>query len=123
MHRWLGLSLLGVCVGTALVAAGPLRPEKKTELPLPAFQQTMVSLPFRGGEQALVIASGSGSSPIALYVFDSHGNCLAKDDLIEPAASSSDDIAAEWYPPETSRYTIELRNVGYNRNKVQLATR
>jgi hypothetical protein len=113
----LGLSLYATCG-----AGAPLAPEEKVTLQLPGFRQTARFVAFRAGERALVLGSGNGQSPLALYVYDPDGNCVAKDDIIEPRASS-DDVAVELYPPATARYTIEIRNVGFGTSVVQLIAR
>ena len=48
-------------------------PEQKTTLSLPAWQQTSRFQVFHAG-RAVVIASGNGQSPLALYVYDPDGN-------------------------------------------------
>lgn len=118
----IGLGILGLCACAALGVGGPVTPEESVKLQLPPFRQTARYITFRGGERALVIASGNGQSPLALYVYDPDGNCVARDDVID-ARSPSDDVAVEWYPPETARYTVELRNVGSGTNTVQLVCR
>jgi hypothetical protein len=106
----------------AFTSGGPLSPEEKTNLALQAWQQTSRFIPYRAGERALVITSGNGLSPLAIYVYDPDGNCVAKDDAVA-ARGSSDDLAVEWLPPEEGRYTIELRNFGYRTNRFDMITR
>lgn len=76
---------------------------------------------FKKNERALAIASGAGHSCMGLYVFDSHGNCLAKDDLSAPA--TADDLIVAWYPAEEGRYSVDVRNAGFEANKYQIALR
>jgi hypothetical protein len=76
---------------------------------------------FKKNERALVIASGIGASCMGLYVFDSQGNCLAKDDLSAPA--TADDLIVEWYPTEPGRYCVDLRNAGFENNQYQIILR
>lgn len=111
-----GVSLLMLGAAVALCA-----PEQKMTLQLAAWTQTSRFQVFPAG-RAVVIASGNGQSPLALYVYDPEGNCVARDDVVEPR-SSSDDVAAEWFPPEMGRYTVELRNLGYRTNQIDVVAR
>ncbi len=122
MTRWLGLGLLALGVLATFGLGAPSGRVEKREIPLGAFRQTSMVVPYRGGEPALVIASGNGRSPLALYIYDKHGNCVARDDLVDPR-SSSDDLAVEWIPSEDARYTVELRNVGTLTNTVSVVLR
>ena len=119
MNRWLGLSALLLCA--ALVSGAPIPPIEPQAFDMPGFGQKVVTATFQGGERSVVIASGNGRSPLALYVYDADGNCVAKDDLA-PAATL-DDVAVDWFPPTTGRYTVEMRNPGASANKVQMAIR
>jgi hypothetical protein len=76
---------------------------------------------FKGGERACVIITGDGSSYLGLYVYDSDGNCIARDDRGNHA--TRDDAAVEWYPPRTGRYTIEVKNLGRNADPYAIAVR
>jgi hypothetical protein len=122
MRGWRILGLLILAGGAGVAVSGPVEPDEKATLPLPAFHQTARFISFLPAQRALVIASGNGQSPLALYVFDPDGNCVAHDDLIDPR-TYSDDLAVEWYPPALGRYTIELRNAGYGNSNVQFIAR
>jgi hypothetical protein len=122
MRRWSALGLLALAACATFGSGAPLAPEEKASFNLSAWSQTARFLAFRAGERALVIATGNGRSPLTLYIFDPDGNCVAKDDVVE-MRGSSDDVAVEWFPPETARYTVELHNVGFRANRVEMITR
>ena len=52
------------------------------------------------------------SSVKGLYVFDAHGNCVARDD--EVTTRTVDDTAVEWVPAPTGTYTITVKALGKN---------
>jgi hypothetical protein len=122
MRRWLGLGLLVLGISATLGGGAPLAPREPEKFKLPALRQRAESLPFRGGERALVIASGSGVTSLALYVYDADGNCVARDDVGDPRELGGD-AAVAWIPPATDRYTVELRNLGSLENVVYLVMR
>jgi hypothetical protein len=74
---------------------------------------------FSGGERASVILIGDHDPvmDLALYVYDADGNCVARDD------DGGDTCAVEWYPPQTARYSIEVRNRGRLYNATRLSIR
>ena len=76
---------------------------------------------FKKNERALAIVSGGGDSRMGLYVFDRHGNCLAKDDL--SSATTGDDLIVEWYPSEEGRCCVAVRNSGFEANTYRMALR
>ncbi len=76
---------------------------------------------FKANERAIVAASGNGKSCLALYVFDSSGNCVAADDRSDPA--TGDDCAVEWYPATQAKYSIEVRNLGSQENTYRIRMR
>lgn len=62
-------------------------------------------------ELAEILVSGDGDTDLDLYVYDSNGNLIAKDN------DYSDDCYVRWIPAWTGRYTIRIVNRGpvYNR--------
>ena len=87
-----------------------------------AYAAQTYSQRFKGGEKASVIATGTtGKTFMGLYIFDADGNCIAWDDLGNK--KTCDDMAAEWVPPATANYTIEVRNFGPYPNWLNMAFR
>lgn len=121
MQRWFWLVPLGLVLSASLAGSTPLSPQKPATLELAPFASQLLPMPFHGQQRALVIASGDGSSPLGLYVYDRHGNCVAWDEA--RAYVTRDDLAAEWVPPEAGLYLIEVRNAGWRTNSVTVAIR
>jgi hypothetical protein len=116
---WLGPVVLVAAASVALTA--PLTPHPPLKVELPALASRYFPVSFEGGQRAIAIASGNFSSPLGLYVYDAHGNCVARDEALE--FEGRDDLAAEWFPPETAAYTIEVRNAGLQPNPARLVLR
>ncbi len=110
--------LLCVSFGSADLVK-PREPMTKVMLPAGATRSYMDA--FKKNERTLAIASGNWRSCLRLYVFDSQGNCVAKDDISSPG--TSDDLIVEWFPAQDGRYSVELRNAGFETNTYQIALR
>ena len=106
-------------------ASGPVQPfgDKMghRQATLEPFGRETYTLKCKANERSSVIVYGQGSSPMAVYVFDAHGNCVARDDLSN--STVSDDLALEWYPPTEEIYEIEIRNLGRKQNTAEIAIR
>lgn len=66
---------------------------------------------FIADRVAEVLVSGDGDTDLDLYVYDSNGNLIARDN------DYTDDCYVRWVPAWTGRYTIRIVNRGpvYNR--------
>jgi hypothetical protein len=108
-----------------LAAGAPVRPWAKEsgfrQVTLDPFGTFFDSLICNGKERTNVIVYGQGTSPMAVYVYDAHGNCVARDDL--SLTTVSDDLAVEWHPPTEQVYDIEIRNLGRRLNNAEIAIR
>lgn len=103
--------------GADLVSPRPREKDKKI-----AGQGTLALIDdFKSDEDAVVIASGNGATPLGLYAFDAEGNCLAKDDFSGP--NTADDLIIRWVPATTARLSVEVRNAGIDINVIQIAIR
>ena len=122
MKRSIACSLFAALVCGALANADLViqRPheidQKVAGLGVRSYADTFVA-----HKRAAVIASGIGKSCLGLYVFDAHGNCVAHDDYA--SAQTSDDLAADWIPPDTARYEVLIRNAGIDLNIYRIALR
>jgi hypothetical protein len=66
---------------------------------------------FKPNERALVVLSGRlSTTAFGLYVFDSHGNCVARDDATD--AKNPVDLAVEFVPSTAGPYSVEVHNLG-----------
>src|SRR5262249_47825188 len=105
----IGMVALLVCASRS--GSSPLSPVKLRSEKLLPFHHFSESRTFAGREPAKVIVIGeSGKTYMGLYIYDGDGNCVAHDDM--GAASTKDDMAAEWLPPHTGLYSVEVRNFG-----------
>lgn len=71
---------------------------------------------FRGGEIARVVVRGDGDTDLDLYIYDSYGNLVAKDD------DGLDYCVATFRPSRTAYYTVVVRNLGSVYNRYTLTT-
>jgi hypothetical protein len=121
MKHWLWLAFVGVFLVATSGNTSPTQPRKRVELAAPPLTSQIFLVACNGGERTCVIASGEGRSPLGLYVYDPHGNCIARDEAT--GTKTADDLAVEWFPPANMSYTIELRNQGLQGNKVDVVFR
>jgi hypothetical protein len=85
----------------------------------PLFSRTY-TLEFKAGETACVIFKGDHKAPLALYVYDAHGNCIGWDE----ARSTVPDVdGVEWTPTVNGLYSIEARNIGWQNNECKVNIR
>lgn len=123
MRVLLPSSLLAVLLCVSLGSADLVAPRKLEATPsITAFSARSTIESFKPNEGAKVILSGRTSDTIlGLYVFDSQGNCVAKDDDTTP--QNGVDLAVEWTPSDVAPYAVEVHNVGMNGNAYVLAIR
>jgi hypothetical protein len=100
---------------------GPVIAFEKQLPQIPPLASLTYALEFKGGQRALVIATGNGETFMGLYVYDSQGNCIAWDDNGSPA--TRDDLAVDWYPQQIGSYTIEVCNCGPRLNQCKVIIR
>jgi hypothetical protein len=109
-----------LAMGLVLVAvgwAGPVEGNVGKFQKLQAHEKLKLApITFRGHQRACVILIGDHDPPaeLAIFVYDSQGRLVAKDE-------HRDFCAAIWYPPTTASYTIEIENRGEIWNKCRLA--
>lgn len=71
---------------------------------------------FIEGYLAEIFVSGDGDTDLDLYVYDSNGNLIAKDD------DYTDDCYVRWVPAWTGRFIVKIVNRGPVYNKYVLLT-
>ncbi len=109
--RGLGFSWFLLLTAVGMAAPGPEGKPVRTSAD-PLGQVSYVDS-FEAHKRASAIVIGDGTTVMALYVFDRWGNCVAKDEGVAPVR---DDLAVEWYPTETSLYSIDICNFGRSAN-------
>ena len=91
------------------------------QLELAPFGRETYPIRCKAKESTRVMVWGQGKSPLAVYVFDVHGNCVAHDDL--SLSRDSDALALEWYSPAQADYDVEVHNLGRRSNTSEIAIR
>ena len=74
------------------------------------------NIKFYASETAEVLVIGDGDTDLDLYVYDSNGNLICKDD------DYTDDCYCRWTPKWTGTFRIEIKNRGSVYNKYLIAT-
>lgn len=124
-----GMWLLGAplaLVFAHLAGGAPVRPFADNEkgyrqVPMEPFSARTFPVRCKAKERTAVIVYGQGTSPMGVYVFDPHGNCVAWDDASR--SMMPDDLALEWHPPTEQTYEVEVRNLGRKANNAEIAIR
>ncbi len=122
MKRLLWLAPLGLLALTLPGTGSPLPPMEPFKGEIRPFGRETRVENFEGNRQrACAIVTGRGS-PLGLYVFDRHGNCVANNDLAfgpgrDKAAASWFPTAVEWFPIEVGPFTLEILNFGRSINR------
>ena len=111
--------LLCVSLGSAdLLKSEPVL----TEQNIMSMSSRAYTGPYQAGEAADAKLFGDGHTSLLLYVFDAKGNCVAWDDNITQA-KFCDELATEWIADGGGRYSVEIRNAGFELHKFTLAIR
>jgi len=120
---FLGSSLLMLLGSWAVSSPTTAFAEKNgfRQLVLEPFSRENYAIRCKGKESTRIIVYGQGSSPMAVYVFDTHGNCVARDDF--STGGVSDDLALEWFSAADATYDVEIRNLGRKSNTAEIAIR
>lgn len=71
---------------------------------------------FIANEVAEILVSGDGDTDLDLYVYDSNGNLIVKDD------DYTDDCYVRWVPAWTGRFIVKIVNRGPVYNRYALLT-
>ena len=125
MRNAIVLGGLAILVLAHLATGSPVEPlaEKSgfRNISFEPFASQTLTIECRAKERTCAILYGQGTSPMAIYVFDKHGNCVAKDDVSFNVVS--DDAAVEWYPTAPGAYEVEIRNLGRRQNNSEVAIR
>ena len=72
--------------------------------------------PFRGGELGIVSLVGDGSTDLDVFVYDEAGRLVAQ------GIGLTDIEVVRFVPARTSRFRIEVRNLGTTWNRFTLMT-
>ncbi len=81
-----------------------------------AYSTDTYLLRFVAGELAEIALSGDGDTDLDLYVYDSNGNLIVKDD------DYYDDCYVRWVPAWTGNYIVKIVNRGAVYNRYAMVT-
>ncbi len=130
MKHWVGLAVVGLFVAAPWASPSPTQPTKPAlEVPFAPFGAQFFLIGCNGGGErscAIVSTIGREQAVLGLYVYDPHGNCVARDefdDAVAKGRAAFDQVAVEWYPPAAATYAIEVRNMSGAPCTTQLAFR
>jgi hypothetical protein len=116
------VGMAALLFGATLGSGAPLDMKARAvEAPVDAFGAREFWGKFPGGKRSLAIALGDNRTNLGLYVFDAHGNCVARDD--DMSLASRDDLAVEWLPAQTGLFTIQVKSLARISNRVLLVIR
>ncbi len=107
-----GAVLVGMPMAKADVSPYPVHRHGSVE----AYSADLYQFTFEGGEQAVVMVVGDGSTDLDLLVGDENGNLVCGDIGI------TDNCLVWWTPRSTGTFTIAVLNQGAEHNHYALWT-
>ena len=81
-----------------------------------AYSTITYYLNFIGGEKAEVRIKGDGDTDLDLYIYDSKGNLIVKDE------GWTDSAEVSWTPSKTEQFKIVIKNLGRVYNVFEIWT-
>jgi hypothetical protein len=132
MRQWGWLGLAGLFLVVPWAGSSPVQPLKPSREDIAPFGAVYFVVPCKAAERTCVIGSSIKAGLLGLYVYDPHGNCVARDEFDEYGLAAgegeqrrpaTDEVAVEWFPPAGLSYTVELRNASPRNVPVQMAFR
>jgi hypothetical protein len=114
-------TLLALLILVNVAPGGPVQPRNPSTDRVEPFASRYYTDLYEGGQPAKVIVIGDGRTYLGLYAYDAEGNCVAHDEL--GGFATRDDRAIAWFVGETSRYTVEVRNLGRSPNQYEMAVK
>jgi hypothetical protein len=117
MRCLLPAALLGLVIATPWGMSAPLDGSKSFSQRIGAASQSGGQIEpapfelkekFKGGRRATILAIGDHKPvvPMAIFVYDSANQLVAKDE------SHGDFVSAVWYPPRDGEYKIHIKHWG-----------
>lgn len=111
------LALSGSLLNANLVQPRPVDPQEAVA----ALSDRSYIGVYKSTEPARVQLSGIGTSCLGLYVFDSDGSCVSRDDIHAP--KYCDELLSDWVADANGRYVVTVRNAGLETTRYNLAIR
>ncbi len=95
---------------------GALGGPKRATTEVKAYATDVITLKFKGGENAVIAISGDGDTDLDLYVYDENGNLIASE------TGGSDDCRVRFFPKWNGTFKIKVKNLGNVYNRYLLVT-
>jgi hypothetical protein len=95
--------------------AGSISPGRRVDQ-VKANKSDLYQVTFIAGQTAVVDVRGDGDTDLDLYIYDSSGNLITKDE------DFTDHCVARWTPKWTGKFTIEIKNRGGVANNYVITT-
>lgn len=89
---------------------------KRANTDVKAFGTDVITLRFKGGENAVVTISGDGDTDLDLFVYDENGTLIASD------TGGSDNCRVRFFPKKNGIFKIKVKNLGNVYNHYQFST-
>ena len=118
MKRWIAMGL--ALASVSVIGAQEERVWTPRPMELPPFQRVQTTLVGKAGRDSRVVAVGDGASPLAIYVYDRMGQCIALDD--DPSGPIDDRVAV-WVTSDNGPFDVQIRNVGPVYNRLEASAR
>jgi hypothetical protein len=100
----------------AMAHAGTVGGPTRTNEQVKANITDIYNLSFIAGQEAIVDVRGDGDTDLDLYIYDSSGNLITKDE------DYTDHCVAKWTPKWTGKFTIKVKNRGGVPNSYVMTT-
>jgi hypothetical protein len=95
---------------------GALGGPKRASTEVKAYATDVITVRFKGGENAVVAVSGDGDTDLDLYIYDENGNLVGAD------TNGLDDCKVRFSPKWTGTFKIKVKNLGNVYNRYLLVT-
>jgi hypothetical protein len=95
---------------------GALGGPKRASTEVKAYATDVITVRFKGGENAVIAVSGDGDTDLDLYVYDENGNLVGAD------TNGLDDCKVRFFPKWTGTFKIKVKNLGNVYNRYLLVT-
>jgi hypothetical protein len=119
MRRLAVITIVAISASTTF--GGPEKPWFPEAFKLRPGDVTHYSSRCEPGRPVHAVVTGSGASPLGVYVYNAAGQCVAYDDDL--TGNLVDDRIVAWTPTDTGRYELEIRNLGGGLNLVEAVFR
>lgn len=95
---------------------GALGGPKRASTEVKAYATDVITVRFKGGENAVIAVSGDGDTDLDLYIYDENGNLVGAD------TNGLDDCKVRFFPKWTGTFKIKVKNLGNVYNRYLLVT-